>query len=294
MTYRFYFKIFTNSITPETISLVKRNNSRIVTTGSNDVYSFVYTDNPRLPLETLETLRRSGSQDISVHCKVTPTRDYIVTLAPNDKNNIEDSFFVQHCTFVGRDLYGIDEEGIKILDKQDIDYQILFDLKDKKDFLSALYQDFSSPLIGLNPILRYTKGYQIKINDLKESSMKRSYSEEEFLDDFRQSLAKAIMDLFPREICFLDGNEIVLKDSFLIIDSDRIIIEGDEQNPIPLKNPPIAGNPPQYREIPEILKDLEDWVNSNIWIKEDTQIPGTNIILEKGDRIILKATKRDS
>lgn len=119
------------------------------------------------------------------------------------------------------------------------------------------------------------------------------------VDDFRAEVISAILSAFPGRAV---DNENPDDDIFLLdgvpvrVEGDRIVIGDDLDNYIPLKNPPIAGNPPQYREVGSIITDLKAYVDKEkreegtmiLKIKEEVRIPGTNIVLEKGDKVIFK------
>lgn len=123
------------------------------------------------------------------------------------------------------------------------------------------------------------------------------------IDDFRRDVILSILTAFPGRAV---DDEDPSNDSFLIdgvsvkVEADRIIIGDDYSNSIPLKGSPIAGNPPQYRDIDSIISDFKLYVSVvkaeeryrkdilSMRIKESVLIPGTSIILEKGDRIYIK------
>lgn len=118
-------------------------------------------------------------------------------------------------------------------------------------------------------------------------------------DDFRVDVIRAILTAFPgRAVDDEDpSNDIFLIDGIPVrLESDRIVVGDDLNGYIPLKNPPIAGNPPQYRDVDSILADFRAYVNKEkresymrpIDIKKDTRVPGTNIVLESGDRIMYR------
>lgn len=121
------------------------------------------------------------------------------------------------------------------------------------------------------------------------------------VDDFRAEVIRAILTAFPgRAVDNEDPND----DTFMIdgvpvrVESDRIVVGDDLDNYIPLKNPPIAGNPPQYRGVDSILVDFKAYVNKEkreakttmktVEIKDTLRVPGTKIFLEEGDRILYK------
>ena len=121
------------------------------------------------------------------------------------------------------------------------------------------------------------------------------------IDDFRIDVIKAILSAYP-ERAVDDGDPS--NDTFLIdgipvrVEADRIVVGDDLNNYIPLKNAPIGGQPPRYRDVDSILTDFSAYINKEkkesrmkITIKEETQIPGTSIILEEGDKIIYKEAK---
>ena len=123
------------------------------------------------------------------------------------------------------------------------------------------------------------------------------------VDEFRAEVIKKILSAYPERAI---DNEDPTDSIFTIdgvpvkVESDRIVIGDDLDNYIPLKNPPIAGNPPQYRDIDSILTDFKAYIDKErresatmrtVSIKESTRIPGTNILLEKGDKIIYKEAK---
>ena len=117
--------------------------------------------------------------------------------------------------------------------------------------------------------------------------------------DFRRDVIQGILSAFPGRAM---DDEDPSNDTFLIdgvpvkVEADRIVVGKDFNNYIPLKNPPIAGNPPQYREIDSIIADFKAYVNkerneepmNEMIIQKPVRIPGTNIILEKDDRIYCK------
>ena len=122
------------------------------------------------------------------------------------------------------------------------------------------------------------------------------------VDDFRAEVIRAILTAFPgRAVDNEDPND----DTFLIdgvpvrVESDRIVVGDDLNNYIPLKNPPVAGNPPQYRSVDSVLVDFRAYVNKEkrearsvmktIEIKDTLRVPGTKIFLEEGDKILYKA-----
>lgn len=118
-------------------------------------------------------------------------------------------------------------------------------------------------------------------------------------DDFRVDVIRALLTAFPgRAVDDEDpSNDIFLIDGIPVrLESDRIVVGDDLNGYIPLKNPPIAGNPPQYRDVDSILADFRAYVNKekresymrSIYIKKDTRVPGTNIVLESGDRIMYR------
>ena len=118
-------------------------------------------------------------------------------------------------------------------------------------------------------------------------------------DDFRVDVIRAILTAFPgRAVDDEDpSNDIFLIDGIPVrLESDRIVVGDDLNGYIPLKNPPIAGNPPQYRDVDSILADFRAYINKekresyirSIDIKKDTRVPGTNIVLESGDRIMYR------
>ena len=119
------------------------------------------------------------------------------------------------------------------------------------------------------------------------------------IDSFRISVIKAILSAYS-ERAVDDGdpnNDTFLIDGIpVVVEGDRIIVGDDVDNYIPLKDPPIAGNPPQYRDVNSILSDFKAYVDKErredtmieVKINESIKIPGTNIVLEKGDKIMYK------
>lgn len=116
------------------------------------------------------------------------------------------------------------------------------------------------------------------------------------VDDFRAEVISAILSAFPGRAVDNENpdDDIFLLDGIPVrVEGDRIVIGDDLDNYIPLKNPPIAGNPPQYREVDSIIADLKAYVGKEkreegimiLKIKEEVRIPGTNIVLEKGDKV---------
>lgn len=119
--------------------------------------------------------------------------------------------------------------------------------------------------------------------------------------DFRRDVIQGILGAFPGRAM---DDEDPSNDTFLIdgvpvkVEADRIVVGKDFNNYIPLKNPPIAGNPPQYREIDSIIADFKAYVNkerneesmNEMIIQKPVRIPGTNIILEENDRIYCERT----
>lgn len=119
--------------------------------------------------------------------------------------------------------------------------------------------------------------------------------------DFRRDVIQGILSAFPGRA--MDDKD-PSNDTFLIdgvpvkVEADRIVVGEDFNNYIPLKNPPIAGNPPQYREIDSIIADFKAYVNkekreetmNEMTIQKPVRIPGTNIILEENDRIYCERT----
>ena len=119
--------------------------------------------------------------------------------------------------------------------------------------------------------------------------------------DFRRDVIRGILSAFPGRAM---DDEDPSNDTFLIdgvpvkVEADRIVVGEDFNNYIPLKNPPIAGNPPQYREIDSIIADFKAYVNkerneesmNEMTIQKPVRIPGTNIILEENDRIYCERT----
>ena len=130
--------------------------------------------------------------------------------------------------------------------------------------------------------------------------MKKFKEIQVLVDDFRIKVIKTILSAYP-ERAVDDGDPS--NDTFLIdgipvrVEADRVVIGDDLDNYIPLKNAPIAGQPPRYRDVNSILTDFEAYINKEkreehtvmtTEIKEEVQIPGTNILLEKGDKVIYK------
>lgn len=119
--------------------------------------------------------------------------------------------------------------------------------------------------------------------------------------DFRRDVIQGILSAFPGRAM---DDEDPSNDTFLIdgvpvrVEADRIVVGEDFNNYIPLKNPPIAGNPPQYREIDSIIADFKAYVDkerreesmNEMTIQKPVRIPGTNIILEENDRIYCERT----
>ena len=120
------------------------------------------------------------------------------------------------------------------------------------------------------------------------------------IDDFRKEVISAVLTAYPGRAVDDDDPS---NDSFIIdgvpvrVESDRIVVGDDYSNYIPLKDAPIAGNPPQYRDVDSILVDFRAYVDREkkesrvlkFSIKESVRIPGTDIVLEKGDRILIKS-----
>lgn len=84
------------------------------------------------------------------------------------------------------------------------------------------------------------------------------------IDDFRRDVILSILTAFPGRAV---DDEDPSNDSFLIdgvpvkVEADRIIIGDDYSNSIPLKGSPVAGNPPQYRDIDSIISDFKLYVS---------------------------------
>lgn len=113
------------------------------------------------------------------------------------------------------------------------------------------------------------------------------------IDDFRVEVIKAILFAYPDRAF---DNDDPSDDMFLIdgvpvkVEGDRIVVGDDIDNYIPLKDAPVAGQPPRYRDIDSILIDFKAYIDQEkiMTIEDSVRIPGTNIILEKGDRIICR------
>ena len=115
------------------------------------------------------------------------------------------------------------------------------------------------------------------------------------IDDFRVDVIKAILSAFPGRAV---DDEDPSNDTFLIdgvpvrLEADRIVVGDDLDNYISLKDAPVGGQPPRYRDIDSILVDFTAYINKEkadslmeTTITQETQIPGTNIVLEKGDKL---------
>ena len=114
--------------------------------------------------------------------------------------------------------------------------------------------------------------------------MKRIREIQTNVDDFRKAVISAILFAFPERA--VDDSD-PSNDSFIIdgvpvrVESDRIVVGDDYSNYIPLKDAPIAGNPPQYRDVDSILVDFEAYVNKEKkGIKESTLDLNKNFILK--------------
>lgn len=123
--------------------------------------------------------------------------------------------------------------------------------------------------------------------------------------DFRRDVIQGILSAFPGRAM---DDEDPSNDTFLIdgvpvkVEADRIVVGEDFNNYIPLKNPPIAGNPPQYREIDSIIADFKAYVDKEkreepmkeMIIQKPVRVPGTDIVLEEKDRIYIKKTMKEA
>ena len=123
--------------------------------------------------------------------------------------------------------------------------------------------------------------------------------------DFRRDVIQGILSAFPGRAM---DDEDPSNDTFLIdgvpvkVEADRIVVGEDFNNYIPLKNPPIAGNPPQYREIDSIIADFKAYVNkernkesmNEMTIQKPVRVPGTDIVLGEKDRIYIKKMVKEA
>lgn len=123
--------------------------------------------------------------------------------------------------------------------------------------------------------------------------------------DFRRDVIQGILSAFPGRAI---DDEDPSNDTFLIdgvpvrVEADRIVVGEDFNNYIPLKNPPIAGNPPQYREIDSIIADFKAYVDkerreesmNEMIIQKPVRVPGTDIVLGEKDRIYIKKMVKEA
>ena len=94
------------------------------------------------------------------------------------------------------------------------------------------------------------------------------------VDDFRRQVISSILFMFPgRAVDDEDSsNGVFYMDGVKVdIESDRIVIDGDSKF-IPLKNPPIAGNPPQYRPVEDILSDFVKEFSASVTEEQEQEI----------------------
>lgn len=100
------------------------------------------------------------------------------------------------------------------------------------------------------------------------------------VDDFRKEVIDSILSMFPgRAIDDEDSsNGIFYMDGIKVsIESDRIVVDDDANDTIPLKNAPIAGNPPQYREVSDIIQDFAN-LFAQVPVDEEEEIkPKTSL-----------------
>lgn len=111
--------------------------------------------------------------------------------------------------------------------------------------------------------------------------MIKRYSEitDVVVDDFRRQVISSILSMFPdRAVDDEDtSNGVFYMDGVKVeIESDRIVIDGDSKF-IPLKNPPIAGNPPQYRPVEDIISDFVREFSTLMTEEEQEVTPITSI-----------------
>ena len=125
--------------------------------------------------------------------------------------------------------------------------------------------------------------------------------------DFRKDVIQSIFNAYPDRVYDDEdpSNDIFFIDDVPVrIEADRIVVGDDLDNYIPLKDAPMAGQPPRYRDIDSILADFDAYINKEkrensdmlqtIVVEKKVRIPNTNILLEENDKILYRKSMKEA
>lgn len=125
--------------------------------------------------------------------------------------------------------------------------------------------------------------------------------------EFRKDVIQSIFNAYPDRVYDDEdpSNDIFFIDDVPVrIEADRIVVGDDLDNYIPLKDAPMAGQPPRYRDVDSILADFDAYINKEkrensdmlqtIVVENKVRIPNTNILLEENDRILYRKPMKEA